>query len=73
MLRVGSRAQVMHGNAKITSGGLTKKHLTYNNAGKIVSIKASKTAKKLNKLVKAGYTTTPGKFGAIKTMRGGDR
>ena len=29
MLRVGSRAQVMHGNAKMTSGGLTKKHITY--------------------------------------------
>ncbi len=71
MQRVGSRAQVMHGNAKMTSGGLTKKHLTYNNAGKIVSKKASKTAKKLNRLVKAGYTTIPGKFGTIKTMRGG--
>lgn len=72
MQRVGSRAQVMHGNAKFTSGGLTKKHLTYNNAGKIVSIKASKTAKKLNNLVKAGYTTTPGKFGAVRIMKGGD-
>ena len=72
MQRVGSRAQVMHGNAKFTSGGLTKKHLTYNNAGKIVSIKASKTAKNLNKLVKAGYQTNKGQFGAVRTMRGGD-
>ena len=72
MQRVGSRAQVMRGTAKMTSGGLMKKHLTYNNSGKIVSIKASKTAKNLNKLVKAGYTTIPGKFGAIKTMRGGN-
>ena len=72
MQRVGSRAQVMRGTAKMTSGGLMKKHLTYNNSGKIVSKKASKTAKKLNNLVKAGYTTIPGKFGAIKTMKGGE-
>ena len=30
MQRIGSRAQVMHGNAKMTSGGLMKKHLKYN-------------------------------------------
>ena len=73
MQRVGSRAQVMRGTAKMTSGGLMKKHLTYNNSGKIVSIKASKTAKNLNKLVKAGYQTNKGQFGAVRTMRGGDR
>lgn len=72
MQRVGSRAQVMHGNAKMTSGGLTKKHLTYNINGKIVSKKASKTAKKLNKLVKAGYITKKGQFGAVRTMKGGE-
>ena len=27
---IGSRAQVMHGNANKTSGGLTKKHFKYN-------------------------------------------
>ena len=27
MLRIGSRAQVMHGNAKMTGGGLKKKDL----------------------------------------------
>lgn len=67
--RVGSRAQVMHGTAKMTSGGLMKKHLKYNKRGKIVSKKASKTAKKLNKLVKAGYKTKKGKFGVV--MKGG--
>jgi hypothetical protein len=51
---IGSRAQVMHGNAHKTSGGLTKKQLKYNKQGKIVSRKASTLAKKNNRLVKAG-------------------
>lgn len=45
MRRVGSRAQVMHGSAHHTSGGLTKKQLKYNKAGRIVSARKSKTAK----------------------------
>ena len=45
MLSSGTRAQVMHGTAKKTSGGLMKKDLMYKN-GRIVSVKASKTAKK---------------------------
>ncbi len=45
MRRVGSRAQVMHGTAHHTSGGLTKKQLKYNKAGRIVSVRKSKTAK----------------------------
>jgi len=65
----GSRAQVMHGNAKKTSGGLTKSHLKYNKQGKIVSRKASALAKKNNRLVKAGYVTRKGEFGV--SMRGG--
>ena len=71
--RVGTRAQVMHGNARMTAGGLTRNQLKYNPNGKIVSIKASATAKKLNKLVKAGYKTTKGQFGAVKNMRGGGK
>ena len=67
---IGSRAQVMHGNAKKTSGGLTKKQLKYNKQGKIVSKKASALAKKNNRLVKAGYVTKKGIFGSRK-MRGG--
>ena len=67
--RIGSRAQVMHGTAKMTGGGLTKKHLKYNKRGKIVSKKASKSAKKSNNLVKAGYITRKGHFGTIR--RGG--
>ena len=60
----GSRAQVMHGTAKHTSGGLTKSQLKYNKQGKIVSKKASALAKKNNRLVKAGYVTTKGVFGS---------
>lgn len=43
---VGSRAEVMHGNAKHTSGGLTKKDLKYNKSGSIVSKKKSEKMKK---------------------------
>ena len=64
MQRVGSRAQVMHGNAKMTGGGLRKKDLKYNKQGKIVSKKMSKLAKKEKRLQKAGYTTVKGQFGA---------
>jgi len=47
---VGSRAQVWHGNAKHTSGGLTKKDLKKNpKTGRIVSKKASAHGKKMFK------------------------
>lgn len=68
----GTRAQVMHGTANKTSGGLTKSQLKYNKQGKIVSRKASALATKNNRLVKAGYVTTKGVFGIVKT-RGGNR
>lgn len=64
--RVGSRAQVMHGTAHHTSGGLTKKDLKMNKWGRIVSRKKSMKAKKEKRLEKAGYKTKKGKFGAIK-------
>ena len=67
--KIGSRAQVMHGNAIKTTGGLMKKDLKYNKQGKIVSKKASALAKKNNRLVKAGYVTKKGQFGVA--MRGG--
>lgn len=63
---VGSRAQVMHGTADHTSGGLTKGDLKYNKAGRIVSRKKSMKAKKENRLVKLGFKTRKGKFGLIK-------
>ena len=48
--RIGTRSKVMHGIAKITSGGLRKQDLLYNNKGKIVSKKMSMMAKKERKL-----------------------
>jgi hypothetical protein len=63
---IGSRAQVMHGTAHHTSGGLTKKDLKMNKWGRIVSRKKSAKAKKDKRLEKAGYKTKKGKFGAIK-------
>ena len=65
----GSRAEVMHGTARRTSGGLRKQHLKYNKRGKIVSKRASARAKKENRLVKAGYKTKKGKFVSFKKNR----
>jgi hypothetical protein len=65
MPAVGSRAEVMHGTADHTSGGLTKADLKYNKWGRIVSRKKSMKAKKDNRLVKMGYKTRKGKFGLI--------
>lgn len=64
---IGSRAQVMHGTAHHTTGGLTKKDLKYNKNGRIVSRKKSMKAKKEKRLEKAGYKTRKGKFGFVKT------
>jgi hypothetical protein len=68
---VGSRAQVMHGTANHTSGGLTKRDLKYNKWGRIVSKKRSTLAKKTRRLEKAGYKATKGKFGVKKVKKGG--
>ena len=62
----GSRAQVMHGTAYKTSGGLKKMDLLQNKNGRIVSKKKHATAKKEKRLVKAGYGTKKGHFGAVK-------
>ena len=66
---VGSRAQVMHGTADHTSGGLTKKDLKMNKWGRIVSRKKSMKAKKDNRLVKLGFKTRKGKFGLVPTKK----
>jgi hypothetical protein len=66
MLSVGSRAQVWHNNAKKTKGGLSKKDLKKNKHGRIVSKKLSMKANRENRLKKAGYFTTKGKFGSFK-------
>jgi hypothetical protein len=69
--KVGSRAQVMHGTAHHTTGGLTKRDLKYNKWGRIVSKKRSTMAKKTRRLEKAGYKATKGKFGVKKVKKGG--
>ena len=62
----GSRAEVWHGSAKHTSGGLEKKDLIMNKWGRIVSKKKHATAKRENRLHKHGWTAKKGKFGAVK-------
>ena len=61
----GSRAQVMNGTAKRTSGNLTRADLKYNKQGRIVSRKQSARAKRENRLVKSGYVTKKGEFGSV--------
>lgn len=68
---IGSRAQVMHGTADHTTGGLKKGDLKMNKWGRIVSRKKSMKAKKDKRLEKAGYKTRKGKFGALKVKKGG--
>jgi hypothetical protein len=63
---IGTRAQVWHGTAKKTSGGLTKSDLMKNKAGRIVSRAKHNTAKKEMRLVKYGYGTKKGEFGFVK-------
>ena len=60
---IGTRAEVMHGTADHTSGGLTRKDLKYNKHGRIVSRKASERGKKaLKHLIKAGFKAKKGSF-----------
>ena len=66
---IGTRAEVWHGNAKKTSGGLTKKHLMKNKSGRIVSRKKHFTAKKEMRLLKHGYGFKKGKFGYVKLSK----
>jgi hypothetical protein len=82
MSNIGSRAEVYHGNARKTPGGLTKSDLMMNKHGRIVSRKKHNTAKKEMRLLKHGYGTKSGKFGFVKVgsrkrgssrkMRGGN-
>lgn len=67
---VGTRAEVMHGTAKHTSGGLFKKDLKYNKHGRIVSIKMSNRAKKEKRLEKSGFIPKSGVFKLFKKSDG---
>uniref|UniRef100_A0A6C0D7Z6 Uncharacterized protein n=1 Tax=viral metagenome TaxID=1070528 RepID=A0A6C0D7Z6_9ZZZZ len=60
---VGSKAQVWHGTAKHTSGGLVKKDLMKTRKGRIVSKKKHAAGKKaLKNLKKAGFVAKKGTF-----------
>lgn len=63
---VGSKAQVFHGTAERTSGGLKKNDLFQDKNGNIKSKRASKAAKKNQNLKKAGWTYQKGRFGAVR-------
>jgi len=63
---IGTRAQVWHGTAYKTTGGLCKSDLMQNKAGRIVSKAKHMSAKKEKRLVKAGFLTKKGQFGFIK-------
>jgi hypothetical protein len=64
---IGSRAQVHHGTAYKTSGGLKKKDIKKNKHGKLVSrAKSAKGAQMLKRLTNKGYFTKKGKFGFVR-------
>lgn len=63
MQTTGSRAQVWHGTAKKTSGGLTKRNLMKNKHGRIVSRRKHASGKKtIKNLKKLGYVAKKGQF-----------
>ena len=71
---IGTRAEVWHGNAKMTSGRLTKEHLHKNKLGRIVSKKKSlKHSKDPNKnpLLKGGLQQKKGSntFGPLNSNK----
>jgi hypothetical protein len=64
---IGSRAQVAHGTAYKTAGGLIKSGIIKSkSSGNYVSKKASHRAKREDRLGKAGWGTVKGKFGAVR-------
>lgn len=71
----GSRKQVYHhGTAYKTTGGLTKDLLFFNNkTNRIVSKKKHFSAKKEKRLLRHGYGTQKGKFGAVRIGKIGKR
>ena len=78
MQTTGTRAQVWHGNAKKTSGGLTKSNLMKNKHGRIVSRRKHASGKKtIKNLRKLGYVAKKGQFKLFhkgrksRKMRGG--
>jgi hypothetical protein len=71
---VGSKAEVFHGTAKHTSGGLKLKDLMKTKAGRIVSRKKHALGKKaIQRLFKAGYKPKKGTFRLMGRSRSGTR
>jgi hypothetical protein len=71
---VGSKAQVFHGSAKHTSGGLEKKDLVQNKHGRIVSRRKMMAGKKaLKYLTRKGYKAKKGRFTLFKKHRGSSK
>ncbi len=67
MPAVGTKAQVFHGTAKHTSGGLTKKDLMKTKKGRIVSKKKHAAGQKaIKQLKKLGYVAKKGTFKLFK-------
>ena len=64
---VGSKAEVFHGTAKHTSGGLHQKDLMKTKKGRIVSRRKHAAGKKaIQRLFKAGYKPKKGTFSLMK-------
>ena len=70
---IGTRAQVGHGTAYKTTGGLSKGDLIQKKHGRIVSKAKHATAKREQRLVKAGFGTKKGKFGFVKLNKTSSR
>jgi len=69
-MSIGSKAQVFHGSAHHTRGGLTRKDLMKNKRGKIVSRRQAKAGKRAyTRLVKAGYKPKKGQFKLFSRKR----
>ena len=67
MKRIGSKAEVYHGSASQTPGGLKKHQLVKNKHGRIVSRKQQSAGKKaIKRLFKMGYKPKKGTFKAFK-------
>ena len=73
-ITTGSKAQVWHGTAKKTSGGLTKKALMKNKHGAIVSRRKHALGKKsIKHLQKLGYKAKKGQFTLFRKHRKGSK
>ena len=71
---LGTKAEVFHGTAKHTSGGLHKKDLVKTRRGRIVSRRKQAAGRKaIKNLRKLGYIAKKGKFALFtkKSKRGG--